>query len=95
MSAQGETTPSSEVPSDKHPKWFSPDDEAQKSPDVITVDSLERASDAQPTLEGAAQDIFKEACASLEEGALAEGPPNVDQAVSEAPYVGTIVGPPL
>ena len=39
-SAQGETTLGCEVPGDKRPKWFGPNDEAQKSPIVITVDSL-------------------------------------------------------
>ena len=54
VSAQGETTPDSEVPGSKHPKWSGPDKEAQKSPIVITVDSPERASDAPSALEGAA-----------------------------------------
>ena len=39
-SAQGETTLGCEVPGNKRPKWFGPNDEAQKSPIVITVDSL-------------------------------------------------------
>ena len=46
-------------------------------------------------LEGSAQDASKEACASLEDGAQTEGPPNADQAVSEAPSIETTVGPSL
>ena len=52
-SAQGETTLDSIVPGGKRPKWSGPDEEAQKSPVVITMDSLERASDALSALEGA------------------------------------------
>ena len=48
--------PDSEVPCDKHSKRSGPDEKAQKSPTVITVDSLERALDALPIFEGAAQD---------------------------------------
>ena len=55
--------------------------------------SPERASNSLSTLEGAAQDASKEACASLEDGALVGGPPNADQVVREAPYVETIVSP--
>ena len=59
------------------------------------MDSLERASDALPTLEGAAQDASREACASLEDGALARGPPKDDQAVSEAFAAETTICLPL
>ena len=59
------------------------------------MDSPERASNALPALEGAAQDASREAYASQEDGALAEGPPNTYQVVSEAPSTETIVGPPL
>ena len=69
-STQGETTPGSKVPGGKRLKRFGLDEEVQKSPAVITVDSLERAPDALPTLEGVTQDASKEACALLENGAL-------------------------
>ena len=62
---------------------------------VVTLDSLEQASDALPALEGAAQGIPREACASLEDGAPVGGPPNVDQVVSEAPFAETVFGPSL
>ena len=55
-SAQVDTTLGFEVSGEKHPNWFGLDEEAQKSPTVITIDSLERASDVLPTLEGASQD---------------------------------------
>ena len=48
------------------------------------MDSSVRASDALPDLEGASQDASKEACASLEDGVPAEGPPNADGVVGEA-----------
>ena len=94
-SAQGETTPGSEVSGNKRPKRSDPNEEAQKSPTIITVDSPKRASDVVSALEGAAQDTSKEACASLEDGAPIGGPPNADQAVSEAPSIETNVSPPL
>ena len=75
VSAQGETTPDSEVSSGKRPKRSGQDKEAQKSLVVITVDSLKRAPDALLALEGASQD------ASLEDRVPAEGPPNVDEVV--------------
>ena len=53
-SAKGETTPDSEVLGEKRPKWSGPDEEAQKSLVVITMDSPKRASDALSALEGAA-----------------------------------------
>ena len=40
-SAQGETTPDSKVLSDKRPKRSGLDEDVQKSPTVITSDSLE------------------------------------------------------
>ena len=95
VSAQGETTPGSEVPRGKRPKRSGLDEEVQKSPTVVTLDSPERASDALPTLEATAQDASREACASLEDGILAGGPPNVDKVVGEAPFVETAIGPPL
>ena len=53
---------------------------------VITSDSLERASNALPIVEGViAQDASREACASLEDGTLAGRPPNTDKVVGEAP----------
>ena len=53
-SAQGETILGSEVYGGKRPEQSSPDEEAQRSPTTIVVDSLKRASDALPALEGAA-----------------------------------------
>ena len=50
-SAQGETTPSSKVSSEKCPKRFGRDEEAQKSLAVINVDSPERVLNALLTLE--------------------------------------------
>ena len=94
-STQGKTTPSSKVQGGKRSKWPSPDEEAQKIPVVIIADSLEQASNALSALEGATQDASKEAYASLEDGALAGGPPNAYQVVSEAPSTETIVGSPL
>ena len=49
------------------------------------MDSLERASDALPALEGATQEAPKEACASLENGVPTEGSSNADRVVGEAP----------
>ena len=56
------------------------------------MDSLERAFDAQLTLEGAAQDVAKEACASLEDGAPAGRLPNTDRVVSEILATKTTIG---
>ena len=41
---------------------------------IIAVDSLERASDALPALEGATQYASREACALLKDGISAKGP---------------------
>ena len=41
--------------------------------------------DALSALEGVAQEAPRVACASLEDGVLAEEPPNVDKVVGEAP----------
>ena len=57
------------------------------------MDSLERASDVLPTLEGAGQDASKEACAPLEEGIPVEGPPSAGKVVGEATSAETAVGP--
>ena len=95
VSAQGKTTPDSEVSGGNRPKLSGLDEEAQKSLAVITVDSPKRASDSLPVLEGAAQDASKEACASLENGAPIEGPHNADQVIHEAPSAETAIGPPL
>ena len=43
-------------------------------------------------LEGVAQDIAKEACASLEDGAPTGGLPNTNRVVSETPTVETTIG---
>ena len=77
--------PDFEVFGRKRPKWFDPDEEAQRSQIIIAVDSLERTSDAQPALAGAPQDDSKEACASLEDGTPAGGLPNVDVTMGETP----------
>ena len=55
--------PGFEVSGGKRLKRSDPDEEAQKSLEVITVDSPKRASDAYPTLEGASQDASRDACA--------------------------------
>ena len=95
MSAQGETNPSFEVPGKKHSKRSGLDEEVQKNPTVVTLDSPERASDALPALEDATQDASKEACASLKDGIPARGLPSADKVVAEAPSVETTVGHPL
>ena len=59
VSFQGETTPNSEVSGGKRPKRSSPDEEAEKSLTVITIDSPERASDVLPALEGVAHDVSR------------------------------------
>ena len=46
VSAQRETTPGSVVPDRKPAKRSEPDEEAQKSLKIITVDSPERTSNA-------------------------------------------------
>ena len=70
-SDQGETISDFEVSSDKCPKRSGLNEKVQNSPIVITSDSPERTSSALPTLEGAAQDSSREACAiSLEDGTL-------------------------
>ena len=91
-SAQGETTPGFEVPGGKRPKWSGLNEEIQKCLIVITSDSLERASSAFSTLEGATKDASREACASLEDGNLAGGPPSADKVVGQAPSAETTVG---
>ena len=54
------------------------------------MDSLERASDALSTL-GASYNVYKEASALLEDGALARGPSNANGVMEEAPSK-TVVG---
>ena len=51
--AQGETTPGSEVSNEKRSRRSDPDEEAQKSPGIIVVDSPDQAFDALSALEGA------------------------------------------
>ena len=46
-----EDYPDFEVSGEKFPKWSGLDEEAQKIPTIIVVDSPERSSDARPTLE--------------------------------------------
>ena len=60
---------------------------------MITVDSLKRAPSALSTLEGVAQGVPGEACASLENEILVGGPP--DNVVGKAPSVETVVVSPL
>ena len=59
------------------------------------MDYPKQAFDALSSLEGAAQDVAKEACASLEDGASAGRLPNADRVVSEAPTTKITIGPPL
>ena len=77
--------PHFEVYDRKRPKRSGLNEEAQKSQPVITMDSLEQASNALLTLEGASQDASKEACALLEDGVPAGGLPNADGVMGEAP----------
>ena len=93
--AQEETTLGSEVLRSNCLKRSGPDEEAKKSPVVITVDSLERAPDALSTLKEAAQDASNEPYALMEDGAPAGGPPKADQAISEALAIKITIGPPL
>ena len=81
VSAQGKTTPCSEVPGGKRSKRSGLDEEVQKSPTVVSLDSPQQASDALPALEGAAQDASREAYAYLEDGIPAGKPPSVDKVV--------------
>ena len=48
------------------------------------MDSLERAFDALPALEGATQDASREVYASLEDGVPVEGLSNGDSVMREA-----------
>ena len=57
------------------------------------MDSLERAFDAFPTLEGVAQDASKEACAPLEERIPTGGPPSTSNVMGETPSIETTVAP--
>ena len=91
-SAQGKTTLGPKVSSRKRSRWLGPNEEAQKSPIVIAVDSPKRVSDALLALEGASQDASKEACALLEDGVPIEGPPNAVGVVGEA-LLEIVVGP--
>ena len=93
-SAQGETTLTSEVPGSKRPKWSGLNEEVQKSPTLINSNSLERAFDALPALEGAAQDTSREAYVSLEDGTPAGGPLSADKVMGEAPFIEIVVGSP-
>ena len=76
ISGQEETTSGFEVSGGKRLKRSGPNEEAQKSRGVITMDSQNEPPDALPALEGASQDASREACASLEDGVPAKGPPN-------------------
>ena len=51
-STQEETILDSEVPDGKCPKWSSLNDKVQRGLTVVTLDSLEQASNALPSLEG-------------------------------------------
>ena len=48
------------------------------------MDPPKRASDALLALEGATQEAFREACASLDDGSTTEGPPGADKFVGKA-----------
>ena len=67
VDAHGESTPSSEGPSDKCSRLSSLEEEAQKSPTVIVVDSPEQVPDDMLALESLAQGALQEACATLED----------------------------
>ena len=79
--SKGETTPRFDG---KRSKRSSPDEEAQKEWTIISVDSLDRASNDQPVLEGAPNEVD----APLEEGLLGGVPSNVDEIGDEAPHQG-------
>ena len=81
-SAQRDTISGSEGPNDKRTKRSGLEGEVLKIPTMITMDSPERAPNAQQALKGAAQDVPREACISLEGGILAEGPPIADNIMS-------------
>ena len=76
--------PGSEVLSGKCPKRSGPDGEVLDNLAVIIVGSLERASSALLALEGAAQEVPKEPCASAEDGVPNRGPLDAVKAVGEA-----------
>ena len=78
------TAPVAEVLGGKRQKLNDPDEEAHKSSTVINMDSPDRASDAQPALEGAPQDAPRKACAPPEDGILAEGSSCAEGVVAEA-----------
>ena len=94
-SAQRETTFGFEGPDAKIPKRSDPNGEVQKSLAMINVVSLERVLDALPALEGAAQGVTEEACASLEDRISAEGPLSIDNVLAEAPSIETAIVIPL
>ena len=84
---EGETIPSSDG---KRMKRSSPDEEAQKNWAIISVDSIDQASNDQPVLEG----TLNEPGAPLEEGIPTRGPLNVDEIGEEAPS-GVAIAPML
>ena len=84
-SAQGEIAPSSEVAGGKRPKLFDPNEEAQKNPMVIKVDSPDGAFNAQLALEGAPQDVSREAYAPPEDGILTKGSLSAERVLVKAP----------
>ena len=56
-SAQGEANPSFEIPGGKHHKQSGSSREVQEIQAVVTLDSLERALEAIPALEGTAREV--------------------------------------
>ena len=85
--SEGETTPKF----GRKRSWRSSlDEEAQKDWAIILVDSLDRAPNDQSALEG----VPNEAGASLEEGILVGGPPNVEE-IGEKPPLGVFFAPML
>ena len=79
-SAQGLAAPSDEVLGGKHPKLADPDEEAEKNPAVINMDSPNRASDAQPDWRVSP----KEACAPPKDGIPARGSPGTERVLAKA-----------
>ena len=78
--SKGESTPISDG---KRPKRSSPNEEVQNDSAIISMDSLDRASNDQSVLEGAPSEVG----APLEEEIPTGGPSNVDE-IGEGPYQG-------
>ena len=83
-SAQGLIAPGFEVPGGKRIMLTGLNEEAQKSPTVINVDSPDKAFNAQSNLEGSLQDAPREACAPPDDGIPAGGALGAKGVVAEA-----------